>query len=168
MAAVTILANFKTAPLRSRTIMDSARGQPCTFEFVGVCNHDPETTVSAHIHDEQFGLATKADDTATAHACSSCHAYLDQGGWIGKISQAVLRWYIIRAILRTIRNRVERGIYAVKLDEAKPLAHRPTKPRLPKDQRRAIGGSRPIQSAGFDKTKTRKMNGAVVARRSEG
>ena len=49
------LANFRREPIRSRKYLNGSRGQPCTLEFVGVCYHDPETSVACHIHDESFG-----------------------------------------------------------------------------------------------------------------
>src|SRR3569832_2336118 len=101
--------NFRREPIRSRKLLDSAKGQPCTLEFVGVCSHDAETTVSAHIHDETFGMAMQADDFATVHSCLNCHVYMDPGGCIGMISQTVLLSHILRAVFRTIRNRIERG-----------------------------------------------------------
>lgn len=128
----------RLAPIRSRKLLDSARGQPCTLEFVGVCNHDPETTVSCHISDEQRGGGQKADDTNTVHGCSACHMFMDQGGWINRISQAVLRWHIIRAMQRTLRNRIERGLIVIPLDPER-LAHvRPAKQRKPPEQREKI------------------------------
>lgn len=140
------LANFRRDPLRSRKLLDSARGQPCTLEFVGVCSHDPETTISAHIHDETFGMAMKADDTATVHACDRCHMYMDQGGWIGQISQTVLLRYILRAIFRTLRNRIERGLIIVPLDPERLSHDRPVKARKPKAQRAKVAPSRPLES----------------------
>ena len=115
----------------------------CTLEFE-VCNHDPETTVSCHIHDEHFGMSQKADDTSTVHGCSECHRYMDQGGWIGRISQTVLLRHILRAVFRTLRNRIDRGIVIVPLDPERLHHDKPVKPRPPKDQRRKIGKSRPL------------------------
>lgn len=144
-------------PIRSRKLLDSARGQPCTLEFVGVCSHDPETTVSAHIHDEQFGKGQKADDTSTVHACDRCHMFLDWG-WVGKISLELRHWHIIRAMQRTLRNRIERGLVVVPLDPERLSHDKPVKPRKPKAQRKPIqsrgfvdGPSRPIASRPFPK-----------------
>ena len=134
----------RTEPIRSRKLLDSAKGQPCALELVGVCNHDPETTVSCHISDEQRGGGQKADDTNTVHGCGACHMFMDQGGWIGVISQAVLRWHIIRAMQRTLRNRIDRGIIVVPLDPERLSSDRPAKPRKPAAERTKI------QSRGFE------------------
>jgi len=141
-----IETNFRREPIRSRKLLDSARGQPCTLEFAGICSHDSETTVSAHIHDETFGMARKADDFATVHACDRCHMFMDQGGWIGKISQTVLLRHIQRAIFRTMRNRIERGLVIIPLDPERLAHDKPVSPRKPKEQRRAVGKSRPMES----------------------
>jgi hypothetical protein len=138
--------NFRREPIRSRKLLDSAKGQTCTLEFVGVCNHDPETTVSCHIHDETFGMAMKADDTATVHGCSSCHVFMDQGGWIGKVSQTVMLRHILRAIFRTMRNRIERGLIVIPSDPERLSSERPVKPRKPRDERRKIPAGRPLES----------------------
>lgn len=137
--------NFRREPIRSRKLLDSARGQPCTLEFTGICNHDPETTVSAHIHDESFGKAMKADDTSTVHACLACHSFLD-AGWPGKISQALLRWHIIRAMQRTLRNRIERGIVVIPLDPERLSHDKPVKPRKAPELRRKVPPGRKLQS----------------------
>jgi len=137
-----MIANFRREPFRSRKLLDSARGQPCTLEFVGICSHDPETTISAHIHDESFGKGMKADDFSTVHACDRCHMFMDHG-WVGKMSVALLRWHIIRAMQRTIRNRVERDLIFIPQDAPTPSRAKPTPPRKPKEKRQ------PIHSRGF-------------------
>jgi len=35
--------------MRSNAIRMSAKGEECTFQIVGVCNHNPETTVLCHL-----------------------------------------------------------------------------------------------------------------------
>jgi putative nuclease YbcO-like protein len=60
----------------SKKLRDSARGQECTVRS-SYCNHDPETTVLAHLPSEVKGGATKSDDWNACFACSGCHAALD-------------------------------------------------------------------------------------------
>ena len=43
----------------------------------GICNHDPETVVLAHLNGGGMGM--KAHDLLGAWACSACHSYLDGG-----------------------------------------------------------------------------------------
>ena len=137
--------NFRREPIRSRHLLDSAAGQPCTLEVPGVCNHDPSTVVSCHVHDETFGFGEKADDCSTFHGCYACHAWLDQGQWIGKMDEAAVLRLVLRAIQRTMRNRILRGVMAVKLDKPKPIAERKTPPRKPKEMRAKVGPSRPLE-----------------------
>ena len=45
----------------------------------GICNHNPETTVLAHIRMPGIsGMGIKADDLLGAWACSSCHDAVDR------------------------------------------------------------------------------------------
>ena len=123
-------------PIRSRKLLDSARGQPCDLNFT-VCNHDPETTVSCHIHDESFGAAQKADDTSTIHGCSSCHMFLDHG-WVGKIEWAVVQFHIIRGLQRTLRNRIDRGLVIIPRDPERLSSERPVPARKPPAERKPV------------------------------
>ena len=59
----------------SKKLSDSARGQECMVRIPGVCNHNPETTVLAHLNGG--GMGTKKSDLFGAFACSSCHDVLD-------------------------------------------------------------------------------------------
>lgn len=136
------LANFRRDPLRSKALREAARGEECTLTIFGVCLGGTETTVLAHLHDETFGKGQKADDTSAVFACHGCHDEID--GRTRKTNGADLTWYKLRALQRTIRRLVERGILKAKLDEAKPLADRPVKPRKPPEQRA------PIKSRGFE------------------
>lgn len=142
MDPLEFLANFRRAPIRSRHLLDSAKGEPCTLCIPGICNRDPATTVSCHVHDETFGMSEKADDCSTFHGCSACHRYLDTGAWLGKMSEADMLKLILRAIQRTMRNRILRGFMAVKLD--KPPKPKAAKPRPPKAQRAKFGKGPPI------------------------
>lgn len=55
----------------------SARGQPCTVRIFGVCNHNPETTVLAHLNGGGGGM--KHPDLFACFACFDCHEWLDGG-----------------------------------------------------------------------------------------
>ena len=47
--------------------------------LVGICNHNPETTVLAHIRMPGIsGMGMKADDLLGAWACSNCHDAIDR------------------------------------------------------------------------------------------
>lgn len=143
-----IESNFRQEPIRSRKLLDSAKGQPCTFEFPGVCTHDASTVVSCHIHDEIFGAGQKADDQSSAHGCFACHAYLDQRLWLGVLSEAAVLRIVLRALQRTMRNRIRRGFMVIELDEPKPYAERKSRPRKAKADRQKIPAGKPLASGG--------------------
>jgi hypothetical protein len=47
--------------------------------LTGICNHDPNTVVLAHIRMMGIsGMGLKADDLLGAWACSSCHDAIDR------------------------------------------------------------------------------------------
>jgi Protein of unknown function (DUF1364) len=62
----------------SQVLRDSARGRDCTMELPGICNHDPEKVVLAHLPSPVKGMRTKSDDWHAVFCCSSCHDYMDQ------------------------------------------------------------------------------------------
>lgn len=56
-----------------------ARGRACTVRLEGVCNHNSETVVLAHIRMAGLsGIGIKADDLLGAWACSACHDAIDR------------------------------------------------------------------------------------------
>ena len=59
----------------SKKLRDSARGQECMVRIPGVCNHNPETTVLAHLNGG--GMGTKTSDLFGAFCCSDCHSEID-------------------------------------------------------------------------------------------
>ena len=62
-----------------KTLRDFARGKPCMVRIAGVCNHDPETTVLAHIRRGGVaGMGQKPPDVCGVWACSSCHDAIDR------------------------------------------------------------------------------------------
>lgn len=57
----------------------AAKGRPCMVRLPDICNHNPETTVLAHIRMAGLsGMGIKADDLLGAWACSSCHDAIDR------------------------------------------------------------------------------------------
>lgn len=129
--------------IRSKKVTRSAQGQPCFLALPGICNHNPETTVWAHLNGAAFGkgAGVKAHDIAGFPACSDCHFAYDQhktGLTDAELSQALLR-----AVVNSWVMLIERGIVIVPLDAETPLMDRPVKPRKPADQRKKIA-SRPF------------------------
>ena len=54
----------------------SARGQDCVLNIPGVCNHNPETTVLAHVG--HHGTAKRNHDEDAVFACYPCHMAIDR------------------------------------------------------------------------------------------
>lgn len=66
------------------SLRESARGQDCQLRLMGICNHNPETTVLAHIRrGGNSGVGMKPADISGVIACSACHDCLD--GRAGKV-----------------------------------------------------------------------------------
>ena len=61
-------------------IRQSARGEDCTINLIGVCNYNPETVVWAHSNRYQDGkgMGLKAKDENGAYACYACHQVYDR------------------------------------------------------------------------------------------
>jgi len=63
--------------MRKQTkLTKSARGRECQVRLPGICNHDPEKVVLAHLNGG--GMGTKHPDLFGAFACSSCHDEIDR------------------------------------------------------------------------------------------
>lgn len=64
----------KVTPIRR-----SAKGEECTIELAGICNHNPETVVWCHENSYSAGkgMGMKARDERGAYGCSTCHAVYD-------------------------------------------------------------------------------------------
>ena len=79
----------------------AAKGRECQCRFPLVCNHNPETTVLAHIRRGNVaGKGQKPNDLIAVLACSACHDEIDRR--TRKIDISELDGYIIDAWARTI------------------------------------------------------------------
>ena len=57
----------------------AAQGRECMVRLPGICNHNPETTVLAHVRLAGVsGMGIKADDLLGAWCCSACHDAIDR------------------------------------------------------------------------------------------
>lgn len=67
----------------------AARDRYCQVRIPGVCNHNPETTVLAHVRLAGVtGGGQKAPDILGAWACSACHQVTEQekdDDWIQRL-----------------------------------------------------------------------------------
>ena len=97
--------NFpKRQPIRSKAITQAADGEACS-----ICDRRDGTVVFSHL-DESFagkGMGQKADDIAGFFACYSCHeAY-------GRKLKTVTHWMVMRAMYKTWRRLIERGVITI-------------------------------------------------------
>ena len=60
-------------------LRNEARGRGCMVRLPGICNHNSETVVLAHVRlIGVSGMGMKADDLLGAWACSACHDVIDR------------------------------------------------------------------------------------------
>ncbi|HEJ3062520.1 DUF1364 family protein [Pseudomonas aeruginosa] len=97
----------------SKAVRDSARGEECTLQIAGVCNHNWDTTVFAHLPDESKGMGTKADDLSGCYACHACHDALDARRK-NPLQAEEREWYMRRAMVRTWRRLHDKGLLKIK------------------------------------------------------
>lgn len=118
--------------IRSKKLRNAAKGMPCTINFPAICNHDPATTVLAHLSDEQRGMGMKADDTSAVWSCSACHSALDLHNH--GLDAATLLKTLLRALQRTIRQLVINQVMLVKLDQPPKPKSNKRKPKAERQQ----------------------------------
>lgn len=99
--------------IKSKHVRDSARDEACTLQIARICNGDWTTTVLAHLPDESNGMGTKSDDISSCYACANCHQLIDSPGDV-RVSNQDREWYMRRAMVRTWRRLLEKGIVAIK------------------------------------------------------
>ena len=95
----------KRHPFRSKAITQAAKDEPCT-----VCGRNDGTTVFCHLNDGWAGkgMGQKSDDFAGFFGCHYCHKCYDSN--VSHIED----WLIMRAMYRTWRRLLDRGILRVK------------------------------------------------------
>jgi len=100
---------LKEPPLVSDAIRKSAQGETCTL-CLGCCNHDPATTIFAHLRFFGWaGIAQKPDDLLGVYACSACHDALDR--------RSGAEWGfedVLRALGKTLLRLKAKGLITVK------------------------------------------------------
>lgn len=115
----------------SKKLRDSARGQECTFNIPGHCTGGVETTCLCHAPSEIKGMGTKSPDYFAAFGCFECHRVMDEH----RLPREEERFYWLRAIERTWRVWIERGLVIIPVDP-ETAKRRPKKPsNLPKGRK---------------------------------
>lgn len=95
-------------------IRQAARGELCTVQIAGICRHTTETTVLAHLPHEGGIMGGKVDDLSSCFACDMCHSVIDGvRPWPG--DEGMHReFYLRRAMVRTWRRLMEKGVISIK------------------------------------------------------
>ena len=79
-----------------------AKGRPCMVRIPAVCNHNPETTVLAHVRLAGVsGIGLKSDDVLGAWACSDCHDAIDRRNY-AYLEHDFVRLAHLEGMVRTI------------------------------------------------------------------
>lgn len=92
----------------SKKLRDSARDRCCTLRLAGVCNHQPETTVLAHLPCGMKGMGMKSPDNMAVFACSACHDVID--GRRGGVYDA---HDLLRALAETQAYWIDKGLMSI-------------------------------------------------------
>lgn len=81
----------------------AAKGRACMVRLEGICNHNSETVVLAHIRLQGVsGMGLKAPDALGAWCCSNCHAEVDGQTHKSGMTRDELRLAHFEGMARTI------------------------------------------------------------------
>lgn len=100
-------------PKTPKAVMEAARDEACTVNIAGVCNHNPQTTVAAHLPDGSGGSSRLAGPLSIAFACSDCHDVID-GRRMVQMDPGDRAFYLRRAQNRTLNRLIDKGVVKVK------------------------------------------------------
>ena len=91
-------------------LRNAAKGQECQIRIPGVCTHNPETTVLAHIRMAGVsGMGLKSNDLIGAWACSTCHDACDRRTHTYLNADQVRLWHL-EGMVRTIDQLAKQGL----------------------------------------------------------
>ena len=87
-----------------------AKGRGCMVRIPGVCNHNSETVVLAHVRlTGVSGMGMKAPDILGAWACSSCHDAVDRRNHTD-LDRDYVRLLHLEGMARTIAQLEKEGL----------------------------------------------------------
>lgn len=79
-----------------------AQGRECMIRLPGICNHNRETVVLAHVRLAGVsGMSIKSDDALGAYACSACHDAVDRRSHLD-LQRDYVRLAHLEGVIRTI------------------------------------------------------------------
>ena len=92
-------------------ITESARGEDCTVRLGGICNHNSETVVLAHLNGIRFGHGTaqKVNDLFACYACSACHDAIDRRTHTN-LDKSFVKLAHMEAVIETQMKLIEKGL----------------------------------------------------------
>lgn len=100
--------------VRSELIMASARDMPCSLRLPGICNHNRQTVVLAHLPGIGKSVASKVSDIHSAFACHACHDAIDRHTYEKRgLSAAIVLDAMLRGHGETQARWVETGLLIV-------------------------------------------------------
>jgi hypothetical protein len=87
-----------------------AKGRGCMVRIPGVCNHNSETVVLAHLRlPGVSGMGLKSPDILGAWACSSCHDAVDRRNYLD-LERDYVRLMHLEGVARTISQLGKEGL----------------------------------------------------------
>ena len=87
-----------------------AKGRGCMVRIPGVCNHNSETVVLAHVRlTGVSGMGMKSPDILGAWACSSCHDAVDRRNHTD-LDRDYVRLLHLEGMARTIAQLQKEGL----------------------------------------------------------
>lgn len=96
-----------------QAILDSARGERCTFRIAGPWICDPETVVCCHLPDGSGGSNRLTGPLSFAYGCNHCHDRID-GRVYYEFGPGDKEFYMRRAHNRTLNRLIAKGLITVK------------------------------------------------------
>jgi len=89
----------------------AAKGRGCMVRLPGICNHNSETVVLAHIRLAGVsGMGMKSPDLIGAWCCSSCHDEIDGRTNRSGLTRDELRLAHLEGMVRTIVQLEKEGL----------------------------------------------------------
>lgn len=95
----------------SRNLRRSACGQVCMVRIPRICNHNPATTILAHLNGG--GAGTKHSDLHGSWCCSSCHDAVD-GRISTQYTRDELKLMLLEGMVRTQQAWLDAGLVVLK------------------------------------------------------
>ena len=94
-------------------ITQSARNEQCTVRLPMVCNHNPETTVFAHINGVRFGHGVGIKTNFGAYCCSACHDVLDGRVRVKHLLKEEIKLAHYEGVIETLSKLAQKGLVNV-------------------------------------------------------